>query len=72
MGKSKFSEQFRKLINRYKRKGYNLDIMRQAACLVVNSITVDRDAFLFKFSAAVRPLHKAFTRKLGLDAMYFG
>ena len=34
VGKSNFSEQFRKLINRYKRIGYSLDIMRQTACLV--------------------------------------
>ena len=39
--KSNFSEQFRKLINRYKRIGYSLDIMRQIACLVVNPIIVD-------------------------------
>ena len=38
---SNFSEQFRKLINRYKIIGYNLDILRQTACLVVNPITVD-------------------------------
>ena len=31
VGKSNFSEQFRKLINRYKRIGYSLDIMRQTA-----------------------------------------
>ena len=41
VGKSNFSEQFRKLINRYKRIGYSLDIMRQTACLVVNPIIVD-------------------------------
>ena len=35
VGKSNFSEHFRKLINRYKRIGYSLDIMRQTACLVV-------------------------------------
>ena len=35
-----FSEQFRNLINRCKRVGYNLDIMRQSACLVVNPIMV--------------------------------
>ena len=29
--KSNFSEQFRKLINRYKRNGYSLDIIRQTA-----------------------------------------
>ena len=33
VGKSNFSEQFRKLINRYKRIDYSLDIMRQTACL---------------------------------------
>ena len=36
IGKCNFSEQFRKLINRYKRIGYSLDIMRQTACLVVD------------------------------------
>ena len=41
VGKSNFSEQFRKLINRYKRIGYNLYIMRQTACLVMNPIMVD-------------------------------
>ena len=41
VGKSNFSELFRKLINRYKRIGYSLDIMRQTACLVVNPIIVD-------------------------------
>ena len=39
VGKSNFSEQFRKNINRYKRIGYNPYIM-QTACLVVNTITV--------------------------------
>ena len=47
VGKSNFSEQFRKLINRYKRIGYSLDIMRQTACLVVNPIIVDGYASLF-------------------------
>ena len=41
VSKSNFSEQFRKLINRYKRIGYSLDMMRQTACLVVNPIIVD-------------------------------
>ena len=41
VGKSNFSEQFRKLINRYKRIGYSLDIMRQTSCLVVNPVIVD-------------------------------
>ena len=40
LGKSNFSEQFRKLINRYKRIGYSLDIRRQTACLVISPIIV--------------------------------
>ena len=54
LGKSNFSEQFRKLINRYKRIGYSLDIMRQTACLVVNPIIVDGYASLFNCKTAVR------------------
>ena len=38
VGKSNFSEQFRKLTNRYKRIGYNPYIMRQTACLVMNQL----------------------------------
>ena len=54
VGKSNFSEQFRKLINRYKRIGYSLDIMWQTACLVVNPIIVDGYASLFNCTTAVR------------------
>ena len=42
-----FSDQFRKIIMRYKRIGYNLNVMRQSACLVINPITVDSYAALF-------------------------
>ena len=54
VGKSNFLEQFRKLINRYKRIGYSLNIMRQTACLVVNPIIVDGYASLFNCTTAVR------------------
>ena len=40
-GMTDFSDQFRKIIIRYKRIGYNLNIMRQSACLVINPVTVD-------------------------------
>ena len=36
-----FSDQFRKIIMRYKSIGYNLNVMRQSASLVINPITVD-------------------------------
>ena len=54
VGKSNFAVQFRKLINRYKRIGYNQYIMRQTVCLVVNPITVDSYALFFNCSAVVR------------------
>ena len=52
VGKSNYSKQFRKLIGRYKSIGYNLDIMRQTACLVINPIPVDRYSLLLNFTAA--------------------
>ena len=54
VGKSNFSEKFRKLINRCGGIGYSLDIMRQTACLVVNPIIVDGYASLYNCTTAVR------------------
>ena len=53
VGHSNFSEQFRKLINRYKRIGFSLYIMRQTSCLVVNRIIVDGYGSLFNCTTAV-------------------
>ena len=47
VGRADFSDQFRKIIVRYKRIGYNIDIMRQSACLVSNPITINNFASLF-------------------------
>ena len=47
VGRADFSDQFRKIIVRYQRIGHNIDIMRQSACLVFNSITVNNFASLF-------------------------
>ena len=46
-GMTGFSDQFGKFKMRYKRIGYNLNVMRQSACLVINQITVDCYAALF-------------------------
>ena len=46
-GINDFSFQFRKIITRYKRIGYNLNVMRQSACLVFNPIMVDNYAAFF-------------------------
>ena len=47
MGRTDFSDQFRKIIIRQKRIGYDLNIMRQSACLPINPATVDNFAALF-------------------------
>ena len=47
VGKPNFSDQFKKIVKHYIRVGYNLDIMRQSACLVLNPITVYSYGFLF-------------------------
>ena len=39
--------QFRKIITRYRRIGYNLNVMRQSACLVFKPNMVDNYAALF-------------------------
>ena len=50
-GMTDFSDQFRKIIMHYKRIGYNLNVMRQSVCLVINPITVDGYATLFNCTA---------------------
>ena len=54
MGRTDFSDQFRKIIIRHKRIGYNLNVMRQSACLVINTITVDNFATLSNFTPGNR------------------
>ena len=38
IGSNDYSFQFRKIITRYRRIGYNLNVMRQSACLVFNQL----------------------------------
>ena len=47
VGKPNLSDQLKKIVKRYIRVGYNLDIMRQSACLVLNPITVYSYGFFF-------------------------
>ena len=47
VGKSNFSDQLKKIVKRYIWAGYNLDIVRQSACLVLNPITIYSYGFLF-------------------------
>ena len=48
MGRTDFSDQFRKIIICHKSIGYDLNDICLSACLVINPITVDNFAALFK------------------------
>ena len=39
VGKPNLSDQFKKIVKRYIRVGYDLDIMRQSACLVLKMVS---------------------------------
>ena len=47
MGRTDFCDQFRKIVIHHKHIGYDLNVMRQSACLVINPITVNNFAALF-------------------------
>ena len=47
VGSNNFSAQFIKIISKYKKNGYNINVLQQTACLVVNPIMVGNFAFLF-------------------------
>ena len=42
-----FSAQFIKIISHYTKIGYNINVLQQTACLMVNPITVGNFAFIF-------------------------
>ena len=54
MGRADFSDQFRKLIMRHRRIGYDLNVIRESACLEINPITVDNFAALFNCTPVER------------------
>ena len=47
VGGADFSDQFRKIIVCYKQIGYNINLMRQSACLRFKPVTVNYFASLF-------------------------
>ena len=47
IGKYDFLYHFKKIIVRSKKIGYNRDVLRQIACLVVNPIKVNNFVYLF-------------------------
>ena len=46
IGKNDFPNHFKEIIVRYKKVGYNIDVLRQTVCLVVNPIKVNSFAYL--------------------------
>ena len=56
IGKNDFPYNFRKIIVRYKKIAYNIDVLRQTVCLVVYPIKVNNFAFLFDCTAVGRAL----------------
>ena len=47
IGKKDFTYHFKKIIVRYKKIGYNINVLRQTACLVVNPIKINSFAYFF-------------------------
>ena len=54
IGKNDFPYHFNKIIVRYKKIGYKIDVLRQTACLVVNPIKVSSFAYLFNYTTVGR------------------
>ena len=61
VGSNNFSAQFIKLISHYKMIGYNINVLQQTACLVINLITVGNFAFLYNCTPVGR------TSELSID-----
>ena len=53
-GKNDFPYHFKKIVVRYKKIGYNINVMRQTACLIVNPIKVNSFAYLFNCTTVGR------------------
>ena len=66
-----FSAQFIKIISHYNKIGYNINVLQQTACLVVNQITVGNFAFLFNCTPVGRTSNSMMVRfkDLSIDEM---
>ena len=54
IGKNDFPYHFTKIIVRYEKMGYNIDVLRLTACLVVTPIKVNSFAYLFNCTTVGR------------------
>ena len=57
IGKNDFPYQFEKIIVRYKEIGYNIDVLRQTASLVVNPMKVNNFAYLYDCTTVGQTIH---------------
>ena len=71
VGSNNFSAQFIRIISHYKKIGYNINVLQQTACLVVNPITVGNFAFLFNCTPVGRTSDSMTvpTKKISIDEM---
>ena len=72
MGRNDFSDQFRKIIIRHKRIGYDLNVMRQSACLVINPITVENFIALFNCTPVDRVSDSMMARPKAIHFCWLG
>ena len=72
MGMTDISDQFRKIILRHKRIGYDLNVMRQSVCLVINPITVDNFAALFNCTPMNRASDSMMARPKAIHFSWLG
>ena len=54
IGNTNFSNLLKRIVNRFKRARYSLDIMQRTACLVFNPIMVEGYAALLSCTAVVQ------------------
>ena len=54
IGENDFPYHFKKIVVRYKRISYNIDVLRQMTCLIVNLIKVNSFANLFSCTTVGR------------------
>ena len=54
IGNPNFSNLLKRIVNRFKRAGYSLDIMRQTTCIIFNPIMVEGYAALLSCTAVVQ------------------
>ena len=57
IGKNDFPYHFKKIIVRYKKVGYNIDVLRKTACLIVSPMKVNNFAYLYDCTTVGRTTH---------------